>query len=232
MIMKKILFPLFMAGILLSMVYSTSCRREDSVNVNQDRIYTHYLLEYDANENQTIARATFRMGGQYDSKLKLSEGSSITFNNVEMDFSGVYAYYQNEMEGFTESGTFRFTDLDGNQYANSISVLSAELPDSLPDIQKGAMYQIEWEGLSLGPNEVISLSIDGPADSDTETFTVSAEGATSISLSSSETERLNPGASIIKLERSYETNDVDAPEVGGKMETVYTSSSEGLDVVE
>ncbi|MFW5767157.1 MAG: hypothetical protein ACOCXO_02200 [Bacteroidota bacterium] len=230
--MKKILFPLLISAFLFSLIYSTSCRREDSVNINQDRIYTLYEMEYSANEDQTTGRATFRMGGQYDSKLKLSEGSSIKFNGEEMSFQGVYAYYQDKTDGYTENGTFRFEDLDGNVYNNSASLISVEFPETLPDIEKGASYEIEWTGLPLDEGESIKLSVDGPMDSDTKTFTVTATDAQSITLSSTETQTLSAGATILKMERLYETENIETPPVGGKLKTAYTAANHAINVVE
>ncbi|MEA3447791.1 MAG: hypothetical protein U9Q98_04975 [Bacteroidota bacterium] len=230
--MKKCIFPLLFTFLSISMVYLSSCNREDSVDVNQDRIYTLYELNYDANAEQTIAKATFRMGGAYDSKIKLSEGSSVTFNDSELSFNGIYAYYTAEFSEWIDLGTFVFEDLDGNEYTNSVDMLYVEFPDEMDTIVQGETYQFYWDGDALTVNEEIILTVDGPLDKDTKSFYVSEEGAEYIELSSTETATLSKGASILALERKYETESVDAPSVGGKIISEYKAASYATYVVE
>jgi hypothetical protein len=230
--MKKCTFLLVLVTLSLSMVYLSSCNREDSIDVNQDRIYTLYELNYDANAEKTIAKATFRMGGAYDSKIKLSEGSSITFNDTELSFNGIYAYYTEDFSEWIDSGTFVFKDLDGNEYTNSVDMLYAEFPEELDTIVQGETFLFYWDGDPLTVNEEIILTVDGPLEKDTKRFYVSEEGAEYIELTSTETATLSKGASILALERKYETASVDAPSVGGKIISEYKAASHATNVFE
>ncbi|MDA3820100.1 MAG: hypothetical protein PF590_06560 [Candidatus Delongbacteria bacterium] len=230
--MKKCIILLALVTLTFSLIYLSSCNREDSIDVNQDRIYTLYEMNYDANAEKTIAKATFRMGGAYDSKIKLSDGSSVEFNGSELSFNGIYAYYTSEFAEWIDSGEFVFEDMDGNEYTNPVEMLYAEFPEELDTIVQGEPFQFYWDGDPLTVNEEIILTVDGPLDKDTKSFYVSEEGAEYIELSSTETATLSKGASILALERKYETESVDAPSVGGKIISEYKAASYATYVVE
>ncbi|MEA1872835.1 MAG: hypothetical protein U9N51_00175 [Bacteroidota bacterium] len=218
--------------IISGLIYLSSCQREESEDANQDRIYTYYELSYDANDDITTAKAILRLGGPLDSKLKLSDGSSVTFNNQALSFNGFYAYYQNEIPGKIESGTFVFTDLDGNTYTNDIELVEIEFPEDMSDIEKGTAYNIDWIGDAVAENEVVTFTINGPADSDTYTETASQIGTTTIQLTVAKTNSFTTGASILDLERKYETENISAPSVGGKIVAKYIAPKVGMNVQE
>jgi hypothetical protein len=230
--MKQIVKIISLCVVLCGLIILSSCQREDSIDANQDRIYTYYELNYDANDDVTTAKAIFRLGGSSSSKLKLSEGSSVTFNGQELSYNGFYAYYQNELPGIVETGTFVFTDLDGNSFTNEVSFIEIEFPADMPDIEKGTVYDIDWIGNPVAENEVVTFTIDGPADSDNYTVTASQIGAQTIQLTAAKTNSFTTGASILGLERKYETENINAPSVGGEIITKYIAPKVGMNVQE
>ncbi|MDA3910238.1 MAG: hypothetical protein PF448_02625 [Bacteroidales bacterium] len=230
--MKQIVKIISLCVVLCGLIILSSCQREDSIDANQDRIYTYYELNYDANDDVTTAKAIFRLGGSSSSKLKLSEGSSVTFNGQELSYNGFYAYYQNELPGIVETGTFVFTDLDGNSFTNEVSFIEIEFPADMPDIEKGTIYDIDWIGNPVAENEVVTFTIDGPADSDNYTVTASQIGAQTIQLTAAKTNSFTTGASILGLERKYETENINAPSVGGEIITKYIAPKVGMNVQE
>ena len=86
-----------MTLIILNM---TSCKREDSDTVNQDTIWTRYELFYDDNESKSYARATFRFSNAAGTKLELSEGAEVRFNDELIPWNNGLAYYEVELPGF------------------------------------------------------------------------------------------------------------------------------------
>lgn len=230
--MKRIVIQVVLVGFLLSLIGLSACHREDSEDANQDRIYTLYELMYDANEDETTIRATFRLGGPLDSKLTLSEGSSVTFNGEEMSLNGFYAYYQTKLTGEVLEGTFVFTDLNGTSYTNDISISSIDFPADMPDIVKSEAYTFDWIGNTVQDNEEVTFSIDGPQESDTYNETENQIGAGTMELTQYKTNSFSTGASILSIERSYETENLSAPSVGGKIITKYTGTKVGMNVQE
>jgi hypothetical protein len=96
------------ATILLTMTFSAGCMREDSSDVNQDKIYAEYELFYNANEDITYARAVFRFSNALGIKLKLATGSEVRFNGDILTFKPALAYYEKSYAGKVMQG-----DLDG-----------------------------------------------------------------------------------------------------------------------
>jgi len=64
--------------ILVGVFCLTGCLSEESINVEQDRIWTYYELLYDANQDITYAIAQFKFGNGLGTFLKLSELSQVT----------------------------------------------------------------------------------------------------------------------------------------------------------
>lgn len=228
--MKRIVTSIVLIGFLTSLIALSSCRREDSLDANQDRIYTYYELLYDANEDVTTAKAVFRMGGPANLKLRLSDGSNVTFNGQELSYNSFYAYYQNEIPGFVETGTFIFTDLNGNSFTNNVSISSIEFPQDMEDIVIGETYNFAWIGDNVADDEKVVFQIDGPGESDTHTVYESQVGASSIELTTTETSKYADGASILSLEREFDTDEVNAPSVGGNIKTEYKATKVAMTV--
>lgn len=46
---------------MMTILFFSSCKREESVNIDQNRIYSNYEFAYDANVNKSSMTATFRL---------------------------------------------------------------------------------------------------------------------------------------------------------------------------
>lgn len=230
--MKRAITIITLITFLSSLIILSSCRREDSLDANQDRIYTSYELSYDENEDVTTVKVVFRLGGILSSKLKLSDGSNVTFNGQEVSYNLFYANYQNEIPGFVDEGTFVFTDLNGLSFTNTVSFNSISFPSEMGEITKGSDYEIEWLGGAITANESVSISIDGPLETDSHSISESQVGSTSATFTGSKTSDFSTGASILTMTRSYYTSVLNAPSAGGKISTTYKTSNAGVTVVE
>jgi hypothetical protein len=230
--MKRAITIITLITFLSSLIILSSCRREDSLDANQDRIYTSYELSYDENEDVTTVKVVFRLGGILSSKLKLSDGSNVTFNGQEVSYNIFYANYQNDIPGFVNEGTFVFTDLNGLSFTNAISFNSIAFPSEMGEITKGTAYEIEWLGESVSENESVSISIDGPLESDSYSISESLVGYNSATFTGTKTATFSTGASILTMTRSYYTSVLNAPSAGGKISTEYKAPNSGVTVVE
>ncbi|HBH48606.1 MAG TPA: hypothetical protein DDX98_08195, partial [Bacteroidales bacterium] len=92
--------PLFIPFLILALLF-VSCEREDSADVNQDRIYTIYSLVYEADQDITYARAWFQFGSAVGTLLELSEPSNVSFNDQRLSFQNAFAYYEKSLPGKT-----------------------------------------------------------------------------------------------------------------------------------
>jgi hypothetical protein len=197
---KSILLYLFLFTVLGSF---TSCIREDSDSVDQDKIFTEYELFYNANEDKTYARATFKFSNVFGTKLELSEMSEIKFNGEPLTFNAFLAYYEKEYAGFVDTGTFRWTDLDGNIFTNSISVKPLSYGDGITTISRDASFDLSWSGDPLGEDENVTVVVNGENELDAKTFITNDLGTQSIILDRDKLQGVGAGPGTIFLDWRY-----------------------------
>ena len=85
--------------IFAAVIALASCKKEVTNVVDQDKIFTHYVLAYNENTNTTTATATFRFASLLGTRLMLSEPSVILVNGTEMDWSDEDGFYTKEFSG-------------------------------------------------------------------------------------------------------------------------------------
>lgn len=223
--MKKLTLVL-LAGVILL----TGCLREDSENVNQDRIWAHYELFYDANEDMTYARATFRFGGMTGTKLNLTDPSEVRFNGDVLPFREGLAYYEEDYAGFIQTGTFEFEDLDGNQYVNDVEIRTIEFPETFGPIDQTAAFELSWDGSALTDFEIVSVWLNGINEGDSQLFLEEGEGSTDIILSQNDLEELPVGTTDAWIERAYRPLIDQATDVGGMLTGRYRGQQRPVEI--
>ena len=80
---------------------------EESINFNQDEIYTTYELSYDENVDRTFAKAWFNYANATGANIQLSSTSQVQFNGdllVKKEDTG-FIYYEQSYAGLLEEGT-------------------------------------------------------------------------------------------------------------------------------
>lgn len=224
--MKRFSFIL-LAFALISL---SSCLREDSENVNQDRIWGHYELFYDANEDITYARATFRFGGITGTKLELTDPSEVRFNGDALPFREGLAYYEEDYAGFIQTGTFEFEDLDGNQYVNDVEIRTIDFPQTFGPIDQTAAYELVWDGSALTDFEIVSVWLNGINEGDSQLFLEEGEGSTNIILNQNDLEQLPVGTADAWIERSYRPLIDQATDVGGMLTGRYRGLQRSVEI--
>ncbi len=203
-------------SLLVVAVLLSSCEREPSASVDQDKIFTDYELFYNANLDKTYARATFRFSNLLGTQLELSDPSEVTFNGDVLTFRSALAYYEKEMAGFVESGTFRWSDIDGLVFTNAIQINTIAYPSMLDTIQRNASYEIIWEGAELVPKEIVTVTVNGENEGDAQIFLAADIGMEGIILSKSKLEKVGQGPGTIWMDRSYIPDLQEATSAGGR----------------
>ncbi len=218
--MKNNLLLLGSCAILLS-----SCAKEESSNVNQDSIYTIYELFYNDGTDKTTARATFRFGGATGTLLDLNDPSISTFNGDELLYVAATGVHKKEYTGFTNTGTFVYTDLDNNTFTNTVPAISTISYSAVDTISSAGSFTFTWTGDPIQANESISLTIDGTMQSNFEVFTNAVEGSTEIVLAANKLQNLGIGNATYSLIRAYNSSTVDeGTSTGGRVAVWYTST--------
>lgn len=192
----KTLIPALLIGIGLF----TACERENSSDVNQDRVYAEYRIVYDSETDISYARATFRFGSATGTLLELESPAHVEFNSVNLPWQNALAYYEKEYVGPLNSGMFKYSDLDGNVYDNSCTLTSSiQAPASLDTIYQSGAYALVWDGPALDVGEIVYVTItDG---SISRTWSESSATETQIILDQSKLQDLDIGSATLYIER-------------------------------
>lgn len=162
-----------------------SCKKEITKNIDQDKIWTSFQLNYDENEDKTTAIAEFRFSTSTGTLLEMSDPSTVMFDGTEMEWKSDLAYYQLEFSGLVPSGNFSWVDLDGNMFNNSVDIRDIAYPSMMGNLHYGdSITYFMWEGLPLDSFETVILEIDGSGPTDTKRFLIDSLNATTITIDS------------------------------------------------
>lgn len=218
--MKNKTLITFIIGLGL-LLLNSRCAKENSSDVNQDRIYASYELFYNANEDKTYARASFRFGNPTGTLLELTAPSEVRFNNDLLSFKPALAYYEKEYAGLINTGSFTWTDTDGNSFTNSIDMHAIDYPAILDTINRNAAFEMFWQGDSLQASEVVYLTINGVLEGDAQIFTQSNVNSKSIILAMNKLQLLGEGNGHLWLDRSYSPALQQKTSAGGAITSKY-----------
>ncbi len=226
--LKSLLWALLAVGVML-----TGCTREESINVNQDTVYGEYRLVYEANQDRTFARATFRFGGVGGTNLLLSEGAEVTYDDDMMTWRNALAYYEKVFNGVEENGTFSYTDLDGNVFVNEVNMAKAiALPDSLNEISESSAFTLTWEGDPIEAGEIVTVTIIGSNERNDRAFTTADVGDNFIVLRQDKLEDLGLGTAKLTIERRLNADIQQGTSRGGAIWSRYVVGPVDVTIVE
>jgi len=212
---------LILAGSLLLVLLIGSCAREESIDVNQDKIHAAYELFYNANEDKTYARATFKFSNALGTNLQLTSPSEVRFNGDILTFKNALAYYEKEYAGLIDSGTFKWTDTNGDVYENTITFRDINYPANLDTINRNAAYELFWVGDSLTANEKVVLTANGVLEGDAQIFYQDNLHAKSIIMALNQLQQMGQGQGTLWMDRLYEPALTQKTSAGGTITGHY-----------
>lgn len=151
----------------------------------------------------TYARTTFRFSNAAGTKLELAEGAEIRFDGDLMPWQNGLAFYEEELAGLVENGTFEYTDLDGNTFINSITIPSVAFPGGIESIPRDQAFELFWIGTALDPKENVSVWVNGALEEDSSLFFEDDDGSESIILTADKLQELPEGDADWVMDRTY-----------------------------
>ncbi|MDY0140936.1 MAG: hypothetical protein RBR97_03495 [Bacteroidales bacterium] len=228
--MKKIvLISIVLAAALF--VFS-SCERENSSDVNQDRIFVIYEMVYHQSTDITYARASFFFGGVTGTKLELSDPNKIICNDKILSLKSALAYYEKEFEGFIDTANYKFTDADGNSFVNEVYIKEIGLSENPDTIIKGNSFTLNFNGEPLAQRESVYVCIDGLLENDKISVYQNTSGATSIIIPANQTSKLSVGTNTVYLRRKTEITPQETSSAGASCSGIYQTKEINIEVVE
>jgi hypothetical protein len=228
--MKNLVLSTLLAMASLSIF--NSCAKENSEDVNQDKIYTTYELFYNANSDKTVAVAKFRFGGATGTILELTSGANVTFNGDDMTYNGWYAGHVKEYAGMVTSGSFVYTDVDGNTFTNTaLSMDTAGYENGFDTIVKSQANTFTWTGNALAANESISLFVGSWTWGEDALFHQAQDNATNLIMGVNQMTNLAEGTSTVYMNRTNLSTSIDGTSEGGWIKSTYRPVNVDVTVV-
>ena len=209
--------PLLCISFLLS-----ACAIDETIDVDQDSIFTEYQLVYDASKNSTMASAIFRFEGQQGTVLELSDPAEVTVKQEPMTWKAAKGQYEREWDGKDSLSIFAYHDLNNNTFSNTV-LMAADIavPQSLLNISKAEELMLEWEGKELATNESVVVTIFGAGQNNGKVFTQTSPATTSITLDQGKLKDLAEGEGSILIERWAVQVQEEGSRVGGATSSRY-----------
>lgn len=211
--------------LILSICFS-ACEKEISKLVDQDKIWTYYELFYDQNVDKTYATATFRFSSVNGTKLKLSEPSAVMVDGAQMEWQEDEGVYRNEFSGLKSSASFHWVDLNGNSFTNEITIREVSFATIVNDLHySDSVAYLMWDGAALDSSETMSLTIDGPGNTDARVFYVDSVNATTITIDSVRLSYVDSGLVGLVLNRRYSPALTEQTSRGGQLTGRYLTDT-------
>jgi hypothetical protein len=218
----------FLTLALIGTLFLSACTKEDSKDVNQDKVYSEYELIYNKNTDKTTAVARFKFGGATGTLLELSSPAQVTFNGDVLAYSALWGAHIKEYAGVVSTGTFVYTDNNSATYTNAVGAPVAIAFSAIDTISNTAAYTFSWTGDTISAGETVVLTIDGAAQSNLEVFSTSLVGATSMVLAQNKLVNLGNGDAMAYLEHwKLNTLQQGTPE-GGTITVKYKAADKKI----
>lgn len=211
----------------------SSCESEDSENVNQDKIYASYVLEYNANDDVTYARSNFNFGNALGTKLELSDDANVKVNDDELTFKQVLAFYEKTYTGLLSKGDFVYTDVENNKFENTVEMVNAIAFEDLPaTASRNSSLEVKWSGGAIEKGEIVTITIDGSGEQDIKVFVETGVGAESKILKASELKDLGLEDAKFYIRRSKDMPATDVTSAGGTVIARYDGKPQVVDITD
>jgi hypothetical protein len=212
-----------------------SCAKQDSKDVNQDKIWTEYQLFYDKNDDKTKALARFRFGGATGTLLELTDstGASITFNGQAMPYNTLWSAHYLEFAGNVTSGTFKYTNTNGTSYSNTVpgGADTIAYPIAFDTIKKSIAETFTWGGSALAANQSVSIFVGSWTWAQDALFYTEADGATNLIMGVQSKSGLSTGPAIIYMDRAMRSSTINGTSQGGTISYIYRPKNDTVQVV-
>jgi len=227
-------FSLFLFGALTTLVLN-SCAKEDAADVNQDKIWTEYLVHYNENDDKTHVVARFRFGNAMGTLLELVDttGASVSFNGTPMPYSIFWSGHHLEFAGNVTTGTFDYVNTEGTVYSNSVPSGTDVIafPSDFDTIAKSQAETFTWVGNPLSANQSVGIYVGSYGWNKDALFYTNAVGANSLVMGVQAKNSLTVGTGGLYMLRVVENNSINGTSKGGVIRYSYRPIDKSVVIV-
>lgn len=229
--MKKSISALLL-GIFTLPILLLSCQKEDSSDVNQEKVYTEYELFYNQNTDKTVAIIRLRFGSPTGTLLEATSPAECTFNGDVLPYNALYSGHAKEYAGQITTGTFVYTNTEGISYTNTPPTMTTlSQPTTFDTIVKSQANTYTWVGSSLTSSERVNLFVGTWTWGQDALFFAFGNGANNIVMGTNQLAGLAEGSSTVYVDRINEVALSQATPEGGVIRTRYRPTNIQVQVV-
>ncbi len=216
---------------VMSVLFFTACKKEASINIDQNRIYSAYEVEYNQANNQTTTSAIFRIDHASGKKIELTYPARVGFNGESLSWHNMAGSYTGSRSGNNLHGSFTYFDVDQNSFVNaSANVNSIDVPYGLNTISKNGNFFLPWTGSVLQSGETVKVIISGGSQSGSKTFNATAIGSSYIVLDQNNLNSLVAGTANIQIERTKTIGLQQSNLSGGRILCTYKGRKVNINI--
>ena len=225
--MKNILKFLPLAFTLFATVFLlTSCLKENSSDVNQDRIYTDYELFYNSNTDKTTAIARFRFGNVGGTLLQLDSTANVTFDGEVLAYNAILGAHAKDYAGLKTTGTFVYTNINGETFMNTVpDMVQVDYPADFDTLNRAEAYTFEWVGTALEASHGVTLTVNDSQLASAQVFATVEPNATSMILGINQLGNLSVGPATCHLDRNILVPATEVTSAGGTIAAKYRATN-------
>ena len=217
---------------MVSVLFFTACKKENSINIDQNRIYSNYEVEYDQHSNRTSVKATFRVDHNSGQKIELTYPSRVGFDGETMSYRKLMGQYDLNRPGNALSRSIIYYDIDGKEFSNSGQNMSGiDIPAGLNSISTGGNLFLPWVGGPIDSGETVRVTISG-SQSGSKSFTANQVGANYIILDQYKLQDLVAGTATIQIEREFSQSLSQSNLAGGRIKSTYKGRKVTINILQ
>ena len=226
--------PMLKTLVLLLVIGSfSSCEKESSLDVNQDKIYTDYEVFYNSNTDKSWVVAKFKFGGPTGTILQLDDPAFVLFENDTLPYNFFFNGHYKEYAGQITSGTFSYTDANGNIYNNTLpSYEEIQFPAGLDTISKAQAFDLKWDGTALSADQFVGLFIGSWTWGNDALVLQTNQGADNLVVGINQLANLPVGNSTCYMDRATEVDVTEGTGEGGKIRGKFRATNVPVIVAE
>ena len=215
------------------LVLSISCAKEDSEDVNQDKIYSAYEVFYNQNTDKTTVLARFKFGGATGTNLELTDGATCTFNGDLLTYNALWVGHVKEYSGLVSSGTFNYEDVNGDVYVNASLQMDTIAQDpTLDTIVKSQANTLTWGGGVLAAGEHVNVFIGSWTWGEDALIFQGQQGASNVVIGTNQTSSLALGTATTHIERVRTSLSIQGTSKGGTIKSRYKPLNKNVTVIQ
>lgn len=218
---------------LMSLLFFTACKKEASINIDQNRIYSDYEVTYDQMSNRTTSQVIFRVDHNSGKKIELTYPARVGFNDENLAWRNLGGYYDMTRSGNHLNGHFTYFDVEDNSFENTGALVDPiDLPFGMNNISKNGNFFLPWTGAVLQSGETVKVIISGGSQSGSKTFTATAIGSSFISLEQYKLNQLVAGTANIQIQREKTSALQQSNLSGGRITSTYKGQKITVNITE